>query len=102
MNINVNISQLKRQLNIEPEFTGDDTILQQFLDVAKSATIRYLGSSVFDDFTEDTIPDEVIQSILLLAANFYINRNMVTFAQGVELPYSYKFLLGPIKNYSIN
>jgi hypothetical protein len=98
MNINVTIAQVKRQLNIEQDYTNDDMILQQVLDVSKSAVQTYLGTNSLTGYTETTIPIEIIQAIIMLSGHFYLNRNMVAFAQGVEIPYSFKWLLDPYRN----
>jgi len=37
----------------------------------------------------------------MLAAHFYLNRNMVSFAQGAEVPYSYRFLLDPYRDFIV-
>ena len=95
------IQDLKRQLNIELSFTDEDLLLQHMLDVSTSAVETYLGVHALTGYTGTTMPKEIIQAIVMLAAHFYINRNMVTFAQGIELPYSFKFLLSPYRYYIV-
>jgi hypothetical protein len=95
--MNITISQLKRQLNIEPEFTGDDIILQQMLDVAVLSVQTYLGINALTGYTDSTIPITIHQAVIMLAGHFYINRNIIAFAQGTEIPYSFKWLLDPYK-----
>ncbi len=97
----INITTLKRQLNIENTFNDDDAILQQCLDVAIQTTNNYLGSDVVSGYTGNTTPISVEHAILMLASHFYINRNIVAFATPSELPYSYKFLLDWYKDFVI-
>lgn len=92
------ILDIKRQLNIELTYTDDDILLQHMLDVSTSAVEKYLGTNALTGYTETQIPKEVIQAIVMLASHFYLNRNMITFAQGLELPYSFKWLLDPYRN----
>jgi hypothetical protein len=96
----ININQLKRQLNIELSYLDDDAILQHLIDVTEIAVSNYLGTDALSGYTND-IPKPVVQATLLLAGHFYMNRNMVSFANGVEIPYSFRFLLDPYKNWTI-
>ena len=89
------LTNLKLHLNIESGFTSDDTLLQSYLDISKESIETYIGYSI-SGLT--STPLALSQSIILLASHFYLNRNMVSFAQGLELPYSFKFLLEPYKN----
>ena len=109
----INITTLKRQLNIENTFYDDDAILQQCLDVAIQATYNYLGNDILTSgfnpsengitsgYTGTTVPTSIEHAILMLASHFYINRNIVAFATPSELPYSYKFLLDWYKDFVI-
>lgn len=101
MNLNVNINELKRNLNIEESFTDDDVFLQNILNVADNAVQTYLGTLALTGYTEVSVPIEIHHSVILLASHFYLNRNMVSYAQGFEIPYSFKFLLAPYKDYIV-
>lgn len=100
--MNININQLKEQLNIEESYNDDNVILQHQLNVAKEAVERYLGTNALTGYTTTTIPISIEQATIMLAAHFYINRNMVAFAKGEEVPYSFKFLLDPYKDFIIS
>lgn len=99
--MNVNINQLKRQLNIELDYVDDDAILQHMLNVATLSVQTYLGSNALTGYTDNTIPVSIEQAVIMLAAHFYLNRNMVSFAQGTEVPYSFRFLLDPYKDFIV-
>lgn len=89
------LSNLKLHLNIDSGDTIDDTYLQQCLDVSTLAVSNYL-----DIPSGATLPiiNNINYSIILLASNYFTNRNIVAFANPIELPYSFKFLLSPYKN----
>ena len=89
------LSYLKLQLNIESGYTADDLLLSQYLNVSISAVENFLG------YSGTTYEEPVTQGIILFATHLYLNRNLVSFAQGYELPYSFKFLLTPYKNYVV-
>lgn len=98
----LSIKDLKRQLNIELQYLDEDAVLQRFLDIANVAVLTYCndGLSGYTGTTEQPLP--VQQAVILLASHFYINRNMVSFQQGTEIPYSFRWLLDPYKNFIIN
>jgi hypothetical protein len=102
--MDIHINQLKRQLNIEQDYNDDDAILQHFLDVAYSSSCEYLkydAKTSMSGFTGNTLPTGFVQAVIMLAAHFYLNRNMVSFAQGTEVPYSYRFLLDPYRDFIV-
>lgn len=101
MDINVNINQLKRQLNIEESYVDDDPLLQHFLNVAEESVIQYCGLTGLTMYTDTTLPISIHQATILLAAHFYLNRNLVSFAQGTEIPYSFRFLLDPYRDFIV-
>ena len=97
----IEINKLKRQLNIEIDYTNDDAILQQYIDVACIAVENYCGEASLSGYTTETIPLPIVQAGILFASHMYMNRNMVSFGSGVEIPYSFRFLLDPYKNYVV-
>lgn len=109
MNTYVTIGEIKKHLNIETEFTEDDEHLLQLISVAEMVVYDYCngglsGSTttiIIDGETVTALPKSVKQAILLFAAHLYVTRTMVSFAQGYEIPFAFKFLLNPHRNFSI-
>jgi len=95
-----NLIDAKSHLKIEVDFTDDDNYINQLLTVSEQAVKNYLNDDLFEVQLED-IPLPIIQATYFLMANFYINRTMVSFAQGIEIPYTFQFLLNPYRNYII-
>lgn len=95
----LNIDNLKLQLNIEIDDTKDDTLLQNYLDTAIIAVTNYLDNGI-----DYVIPSgsTINAAIILLAAHYYSNRNMVTMASAGDMPYTFQFLLNYYKNYALN
>lgn len=102
------IQDLKRQLNIEPEFAGDDALLQRLLNTAVQAISRYMPTGTTattvttSGTTVTTTMYDLEQVIILLAAHYYQNRNMVSFGSGQEIPYTFQFLLNHFIDYPIS
>ena len=101
MDTNVNINNLKRQLNVELDYTSDDIILQHFIDVAEVAIQNYLGVNSLTGYTSTTIPITIEQGVLLIASHYYINRNIVSFAQGFTIPLTLTFLIDYYKDWTV-
>jgi len=96
----ISLAQIKEHLNIESTFDGDDSYLTSLIDVAELSVSDYCNTGL-SGYTSSDIPVTVKQATLLLAAHFYVNRTMVSYAQGTEIPYSFKFLLNPYRKYTI-
>lgn len=101
MDINVTIGELKRQLNIEQDFLDDDVLLQHFLNVAEESVNSYCGLTGLTIYSGSTLPISIHQATLFLAAHFYINRAMVSFAQGNEIPFTLRWLLDPYRDFIV-
>ena len=94
------LAKLKAHLNIESSFVEDDTLLADIIAVAEGAISDYTCGGL-DEYTDETMPEVVKHAALLLSAHLYLNRAMVSFAQGYEIPYSFKFLLNPYRIYTV-
>jgi hypothetical protein len=97
------VQDLKKQLNIESDYTDDDLILQQYLNVAEASVLSYLnlytGSTT--GVTGTYQPVEVKQGVLLLAAHLYTTRQIVAYGQPYKIPYTFEFLLNPYKEFTV-
>ena len=96
----ITLQELKRHLNVESDYIDDDGILQDLIEVTAIAIKNYLNNEL-SGYTETNIPLTIKQASLLLAAHLYTNRQIISFANGVEIPYTFKFLLDPYKNFVI-
>lgn len=88
----VSLNHLKKHLYIE--HNEDDLYLLSLLDVAEKAVRLNLNVPELDP--EDPT---VVQSILLLAANLYANREPVAFTNSYKVPITYDYLVSLSKNY---
>jgi Phage gp6-like head-tail connector protein len=102
--MNITINDLKRQLQIELDYTSDDALLQNYLNVAVISVKEYLGPLSLTGFTgyevsgytsNTPVPLTIPQAIILLACHWYLNRNIVSFGVGTEIPFTFRFLLDP-------
>lgn len=91
------IGELKRQCNIEADYSADDIYLQTLLDVAEVKIADDCNNGI-SGCTVQTLPIPVKQAMLMLAAHLYINRTPVAFANTAEIPYSIKYLISASRN----
>lgn len=118
----INITGLKRQLHIELDNTDDDIILQSYCDAAEKSALNYCDvkakyngtrpilsgttfniSYIYSGYTGNVtdVDEPILNATYLIAANAYVNRQPISFSQGVEIPYTLKWLLDPYRNFFI-
>lgn len=78
------------------EYDEDDTLIQHYLDGAKSYIQSYLNKS-FDEF--DVLPEEFTLAALQIISHWYENRSSTTESNMEILPYSFNMILDPYRIY---
>lgn len=97
----MDINTIKKHLNIDEEFNGDNDYLLMLADVAKTAVEKHIDCNLEDLQNESgEIPTPLSQAILLMIGNLYMNRESVAFNSVVEVPKSYDYLLSLYKDYT--
>lgn len=98
----ITLNQLKSHLNIDSDFTADDSLLTMYGDVAEAVVQRHLCillSELVDG--GGVLPPPVQQAILFYAGNLYNARESVSFGTAPQnIPFTYQYLLDLYKNYS--
>lgn len=98
----ITLNQLKSHLNIDSDFTADDSLLEMYGDVAEAVVQRHLCillSELVDG--GGVLPPPVQQAILFYAGNLYNARESVSFGTAPQnIPFTYQYLLDLYKNYS--
>jgi len=100
--LNTNI--IKKHLNIDDCFHEDDEYIRQLGDVAEQMVDEHINNNL-TSIAEDNngnLPMPLKHAMLLLIGNLYQNREGVAFANATEIPFSYKYLLFPYKDYKNN
>lgn len=93
------LSQIKKHLNIDQDFTDDDEYLESLGDVAEQIVERHIENKL-DNFCDSNIPAPILHACLLMVGNFYNNRESISNTNNYEIPQSYKYLLATYKNYT--
>lgn len=97
----ITLSQAKKHLNIEDDFTEDDSYIEGLCAVAEQA-VRVHVNEDLDGLAEENggeLPSPLIQSMLLMVGNMYMNREPIG-TKGTELPFNYRYLIDLYRNYN--
>ena len=97
----MDLAFIKKHLNIDDSFTGDDDYIE-FLDTVAIGTIeKHIDISYNELLTKyGEIPTPILQAELLYIGNLYNSREAVTFGSANEIPFTYDYLLALYKDYS--
>lgn len=97
----LDLTQVKNQLNLEPDYIEEDEYLLSLIEVAEDAVRVHVN----DDLSKiarkhgGALPAPLIQAMLLLLSHYYQNREIVG-TKTQKLPESYEYLIGLYRNYS--
>ncbi len=98
----ITLNQAKAHLLVDEDFTGDDVYITNLITVAQDSIAQHLDIAL--DELEDgngQLPPSIVHAMLLMIGNLYANREPVSYSSVAEVPYTYKYLIGLYKHYSI-
>lgn len=94
----VTLEELKQHLNVD--FDTDDAYIKELIEPVQLAIEAYLNTSLDGFVKDDKIDRRIWHAIRILAANYYANRESVTFAAPSVIPGHVELLLQPLKKYT--
>ncbi len=97
----VTVSDVKKHLQIDPDFKDDDSYIIYLIQVAEDAVAQHLDAPLADLLQNGILPKAVTHTILLMIGNLYANREPVSFTSASKVPYNLEYLLGLYKRYYI-
>lgn len=96
----LNLNTIKEHLNIDKEYTAEDSYLESLGDVVEQMVENHIGRDLQTlDTDEGLLPAPIRHAMLLLLGNFYNNREAVQSGIQYQLPLAYEYLLQLYKNY---
>jgi uncharacterized phage protein (predicted DNA packaging) len=96
----IDLSTIKKHLNIDAEYTADDEYLMYLESVAEEVVQKHIDRTFEDIIAEEgEIPHPLLHSILLFVGNMYDNRESVAYNQVVEVPNSLSYILSMYRDY---
>lgn len=97
----VDLATIKRHLNIDADYTSDDTYLEYLEEVAEEVVQKHIDKTFYDILDEEgEIPQPLLHTILLFVGNLYENRESVAYNQVVEVPNSLSYILSLYRDYT--
>lgn len=96
----LDLCTIKNHLNLDEDFIDDDAYILSLAEVAQTIVEKHIDCKFDDILGEDgEIPSPLLQAMLLMVGNLYMNREPVALVSTIEIPYTYKYLLSLYKNY---
>ena len=98
MNEYVTLEELRQHLNVD--FDHDDAYISGLIEPVQLAIEAYLNRPVTELVTDGKIDRRIWHAIRILVANYYANREDITFAAANVIPGHIALLLQPLKKYT--
>lgn len=93
------LTQIKKHLNIDDAFNGDDTYLSSLADVAESILSKHIEQPLADVEVDGVLPAPLCHAMLLLIGTLYLNRETMSFTSMQQVPIHWG---GNVYNYLID
>ena len=93
--------QIKRHLNIDERFQEDDEYLLELAEVAEAAVEKHLDTSLQEIAKDNggTLPSPIVHAMKLLVAEYYSQREAISYTSTQVVPLAYDYLLAPYIDY---
>lgn len=95
---------IKKHLNLDEDFTADDSYLEVLGGAVEDAIEKNVDEplSILAEKNGGELPLALQQAMLLLLGTYYSNRESIAFANPVEVPNTYNYLIDLYRNYCGN
>ena len=95
------INFIKKHLNIDEDFSGDDLLLEFYMTSAKKIVEKHLNKplATIKEENNGVLPKPLELCMLFLIANMYMQRESITSTSLTEVPQSYNYILDLYKCY---
>lgn len=98
----LDITLVKKHLNLDEDFTDDDVYLNHLIEVVEQSVSTHLNIALEGLETGGGLPPAIIHAMLLMLGTLYSNRESVAQGTLVEMPLGYDYLISLYRNYSDN
>lgn len=99
--IYLKLYQIKRHLNIDERFQEDDEYLLELAEVAQAMVEKHLDTSLQEIAKDNggTLPSPIVHAMKLLVAEYYSQREAISYTATQVVPLAYDYLLAPYIDY---
>ncbi len=98
----IGLSEIKKHLNIDEDFTEDDEYLIYLITVAEDAVSKHIDHNLSEVADENggLLPTTLIHAMKLFIGDMYQSRESTSFSGNPsEIPFSYTYLTSLYKKY---
>lgn len=98
----ISTADIKKHLNLDAAFTGDDTYLGLLESAAESALEIRIGRKL-SDIEDDShkLPPALVHAMLLIIGEWYLYRESVASSSLKELPHAVEYLAEMFTSYKV-
>ncbi len=96
----ITLELAKKHLNIEQEYTEDDSYITLLIGAAENVVSKDICEDLKNIESEGAIPDSLLFAILLQVGDYYSNRETLAFGCTVKTLPAYEKLTNQYRNYS--
>ena len=93
----ITLEQAKKHLLVDEDFRADDMYILDLIAVAEDSVSKHLDIALDELEVGGTLPPAIIHAMLLMIGNLYAN----SYGTVVKIPYSYEYLIGLYRKYTI-
>lgn len=97
----ITLENAKKHLQIDDNFTDDDSYITGLIQVAEDAVSQHLDIALEDLAVDGVLPSAISHSILLMVGNLYATREPIVYGTVTKVPYTLDYLLGLYKHYNL-
>lgn len=99
--IYLKLYQIKRHLNVDERFQEDDEYLLELAEVAQAAVEKHLDRKLSDIAKDNggVLPPPIVHAMKLLVAEYYGQREAISYTGTQVVPLAYDYLLAPYIDY---
>ena len=96
----IQLSELKKHLYVDEEYTGDDAYLVGLIGVSEEVISQHINTKLDSICVGGLLPLPIKHAILLFCGHLYSNREIIVVgAQVSKIPMSLEYLIQPYISY---
>lgn len=97
----ITLEQAKQHLLIDADFKADDLYILDLITVAQDSVEKHLDIALEELDDGGYLPPSIVHAMLLMIGNLYQNREPISTGKIVKIPYTYEYLIGLYRKYTI-
>ncbi|MBD5229552.1 MAG: phage gp6-like head-tail connector protein [Bacteroidales bacterium] len=95
---------VKKHLNIDADYHGDDGYIVWLINAAQDVVAHHIDEDIenliVSDNGREDLPPAIVQAILLYIGTLYAQRESISYGSVIEVPFAYDYLLSLYKRYN--